>query len=182
MTKIWRNDRIPNEIFGSNIGSFDHNADQTTSGYVNAPINNHIITTLGFSQILENEIFIKMKDNDRKILESRELRETRQRRGWRRQWRWRYWWQRRCKGRPLQGRGPTCPNMLLCLIFRSNLIWFDSIWFDLLLYIKIRKCDLISESLYLCLLPPSRFPISSLWDSGDTSIGLKCLTCCSSLT
>ena len=29
-------------------------------------INNHIITTLGFSQILENEIFIKMKDNDRK--------------------------------------------------------------------------------------------------------------------
>ena len=30
------------------------------------PINNHIITTLGFSQILENKIFIKMKDNDRK--------------------------------------------------------------------------------------------------------------------
>ena len=44
------------------MGSFDCSADQTASGYVNTPINSHIITTLGFSQILENKIFIQMKD------------------------------------------------------------------------------------------------------------------------
>ena len=65
-----------------------------------------------------------------KILESRELRETRRRRGRRRQWRWRYRWRRRCRGTPLRGRGPTCPDMLLCSTFRSDPIcsqmWF---WF-----------------------------------------------------
>ena len=62
---------IPNKIFGSNTGSFDRSADQTASGYVNTPINNnHIITTLGFSQI-----FIKWKIMiGGKILEGRELR------------------------------------------------------------------------------------------------------------
>ena len=110
---------IPNKIFGSNTGSFDRSADQTAPGYVNTPINNHIITTLGFSQ--------KKKW---KILESRELRETRRRRRRRRQWRWQYRWRRRCRGTPLRGRGPTCPDMLLCSTFRSDPIcsqmWF---WF-----------------------------------------------------
>ena len=58
------------------------------------------------------------------------MRETRRRRGRRRQWRWRYRWRRRCRGTPLRGRGPTCPDMLLCLTFRSGPIcsqmWF---WF-----------------------------------------------------
>ena len=111
---------IPNKIFGSNTGSFDRSADQTAPGYVNTPINNHIITTLGFSP----------KKKKWKILESRELRETRRRRGRRRQWRWRYRWRRRCRGTTLRGRGPTCPGMLLCLTFRSDPIcsqmWF---WF-----------------------------------------------------
>ena len=139
---------IPNKIFGSNTGSFDCSADQTASGYVNTPINNHIITTLGFSP--------KKKW---KILESRELKETRRCWGWRRRWQWWYRWRRRCKRTPLRGRGPMCLDMLQCLTFRSDLIWFD-----LLLYTKICKCDLISESFCLCLLPPSWFPISSLWD------------------
>ena len=53
---------MPNKIFGSNTGCFDCSVGQTASDYVNTPINNHIITTLGFSQILENKIFIQMKD------------------------------------------------------------------------------------------------------------------------
>ena len=136
---------IPNKIFGSNTGSFDRSADQTASGYVNTPINNnHIITTLGFSQI-----FIKWKIMiGGKILESRELRienwelrETRRRRGRRRRWLWRYRWRRRCRGTPLRGRGPTCPDMLLCLTW-SNLIccsqmWFFDFWISLSLFFPV---------------------------------------------
>ena len=58
------------------------------------------------------------------------MRETRRRRGRRRQWRWRYRWRRRCRGTPLRGRGPTCPDMLLCSTFRSDPIWSAA-----------RKCD-----------------------------------------
>ena len=160
---------IPNKIFGSNTGSFDRSADQTASGYVNTPINNnHIITTLGFSQI-----FIKWKIMiGGKILESRELRIEN--------------WERPggAEDGDANGDGNTDggegvgghlnegvgPRARIC-----SCTWHDPIWS------AARKCDfLISESLSLSL-SLSFFPVVSYLlfvgqrSSGHSSIGLNVL-------